>query len=210
MGGTLSHNLNLINTKYGKKINFEKMHFSGKGRQSICIHVMRIHKMLISYIKLDHTSYSINYGIPPPPDPSLTVDNVNRIMEKVDPKVKTLVWMNACGALMERDKIKEMCTSRKEDECADLYVNLQPSWEMLAQSLYYLDQVAAVEEVRSYLPPRGEPYYKCNLIIVQLRIGNYVLNKRGRAISKSRLPQLDIVVGCMECFCVIIIIVCEK
>ena len=34
--------------------------------------------------------------------------------------------------------MKEMCTSGKEDECADLYVNynLQSSWERLARSLY--------------------------------------------------------------------------
>ena len=33
--------------------------FSGKGRQWLHIHVMRI---CISYVKLDHTLYSINYG----------------------------------------------------------------------------------------------------------------------------------------------------
>ena len=27
------------------------------------IHVMRIHKMLISYVRLDHMLHSINYGI---------------------------------------------------------------------------------------------------------------------------------------------------
>ena len=38
--------------------------FSGKGRQSLhIIYVMRIRKMLISYVRLDHTLYSINYGI---------------------------------------------------------------------------------------------------------------------------------------------------
>ena len=37
--------------------------FPGKGRESLhIIHVMRICKMLISYVKLDHTLYSINYG----------------------------------------------------------------------------------------------------------------------------------------------------
>ena len=120
---------------------------------------MKICKMLISYIKLEHTLYSINYGIPHPPDPTLTVDNVSRVMEKVKPKVKMQVWVDACGALMEKDKMKEVCMSGKEDECADLYVNynLQSSWEWLAKSLYRRHQVAAVEEVRSYLPPRGEP-----------------------------------------------------
>ena len=38
--------------------------FSGKGRQSlIYTYVMKICRMLISYIKLDHALYSINYGI---------------------------------------------------------------------------------------------------------------------------------------------------
>ena len=92
-----------------------------------------------------------------PPDPTLTVDNVSSVMEKVEPKVKTRVWEDACGARMEEDKMKEVCTSGKEDECADLYVNYNPhsSWEDLARSLYRHHQMAAVEEVRSYLPPRG-------------------------------------------------------
>ena len=38
----------------------KNVRFSGKGRQSL--HVVRICKMLISYIKLDHTLYLINYG----------------------------------------------------------------------------------------------------------------------------------------------------
>ena len=43
------------------------MRFFGKDHQSLHIymynvHAMRIPKMLISYIKLDHTLYSINYG----------------------------------------------------------------------------------------------------------------------------------------------------
>ena len=96
-----------------------------------------------------------------PPDPTLTVDNVNRVMEKVEPKVKGQVWVDACAAEMERRKMEEVCMSGKEDECADLYVNYNPhsSWECLARSLYRHHQVAAVEEVRSYLPPRGEPCF---------------------------------------------------
>ena len=96
-----------------------------------------------------------------PPDPTLTVDNVSHVMEKVEPKVKMQVWMNACyNIVMEMRKMKNLCRSGKEDECADLYVNCNPrsSWERLARSLYRHHQVAAVEEVRSYLPPRGEPY----------------------------------------------------
>ena len=93
-----------------------------------------------------------------PPDPTLTVDNVSHIMEKVEPKVKAQVWEDACDTSMERDDMKELCTSGKEDKCADWYVNCNPnsSWEYIAKSLYHHHQVVAVEEVRSYLPPRGE------------------------------------------------------
>ena len=92
-----------------------------------------------------------------PPDPTLTVDNVSHVMEKVEPKVKTQVWVDACASI-ERAKMEGVCISGKEDECADLYVNCNPhsSWERLARSLYHHHQVAAVEEVMSYLPPRGE------------------------------------------------------
>ena len=95
-----------------------------------------------------------------PPDPTLTVDNVSHVMEKVEPKVKKQVWKDACYYAMEKMKIEELCRSGKEDECADLYVNYNSSssWELLARSLYRHHQVAAVEEVRSYLPPRGEIY----------------------------------------------------
>ena len=103
-----------------------------------------------------------------PPDPTLTVDNVSRIMEKVlEPKVKVQVWVDACFAPMEVKKMEELCTSGKEDECADLYVNCNPysSWEWLARSLYRHHQMSAVEEVRSYFPPRGEP---CFITVVKM------------------------------------------
>ena len=98
-----------------------------------------------------------------PPDPTLTVDKVSYIMEKVEPKVKMEVWMDACYTFMESRKMKEMCMSGKEYKCTDLYVNYNPhsSWEWLSRSLYRHHQVAAVEEVRLYLPPRGKPCSTC-------------------------------------------------
>ena len=74
--------------------------------------------------------------------------------------MKTQVWKDAC-TVVERDKMEELCTSGKEDDCTDLYVNYSPysSWERLARSLYRHHQTAEVEEVRSYLPPRGEPCF---------------------------------------------------
>ena len=112
-----------------------------------------------------------------PPDPTLTVDSVSRIMEKVEPKVKRQVWMGACYNPKEKVKMWLLYLSRKKDECADLYVNCNPSssWELLARSLYRHHQVAAVEEVRSYLPPRGEPYFTHNIFTIYMYVCIHVL-----------------------------------
>ena len=102
-----------------------------------------------------------------PADPTLTVDNVSCIMEKVELKVKMQVWND----VLRRGTIEifsEKEFSFKEEECADIYVNCchLASWEDLASSLYRHHQVAAVEEVRSYLPPRGEPQFGRHIIKV--------------------------------------------
>ena len=83
--------------------------------------------------------------------------------------------MDACYYEMEEEKMEELCTSGKEDECADFYVNCNPisSWERLARSLYHHHQVAAVKEVRSYLPPRGEPYFTRHNIITGMCVFMY-------------------------------------
>ena len=98
-----------------------------------------------------------------PPDPTLTVDNVSHIMEKVKGELRPQVWEDlspAIGRIIKAEKY----SSEREHEYVDLYVNCKStsSWEYLASLLYHHHQVAAVEEVRSYLPPRGEPYLVCN------------------------------------------------
>ena len=95
-----------------------------------------------------------------PPDPTLVVDNISHIMNKVKPKLKMLVWNEVLQHEMIQTRSGEEF-SFKEEECADIYVNCYhfASWEHLAKSLYRHHQVAAVEEVRSYLPPRGQPHF---------------------------------------------------
>ena len=107
-----------------------------------------------------------------PPDPTLTVDNVSYVMEKVEPNKKMQVWND----VLQHGWIQAMNKEEfpfKEEECADIYVNCcySASWEHLAGSLYRHHQVAAVEEVRSYLPPRGEPHFdNCLYFIYALAI----------------------------------------
>ena len=93
-----------------------------------------------------------------PPDPTLTVDNVSRVIEKVKGELRPRIWGVLSPAIGEVIQ-GEGYSSEKDPTYADLYANCKPcsSWERLAGSLYRHHQVAAIEEVRSYLPPRGEP-----------------------------------------------------
>ena len=98
-----------------------------------------------------------------PPDPTLTVDNVSRIMEKVKPKERQPLLKIVLDFIFDKIQSSGKYPTASEMEAAaiDIYVHCYPwaSWEWLARSLYRHHQVAAVEEVRSYLPPRGEPCY---------------------------------------------------
>ena len=99
-----------------------------------------------------------------PADPTLTVDNVSHVMKKVEPKERQSVLKEMVADFIfdEIQSSGKYPTALEVEAAAiDIYVNYYPysSWEHLAKSLYRCHQVAAVEEVRSYLPPRGEPGY---------------------------------------------------
>ena len=92
------------------------------------------------------------------------MDNVSRVMEKVEPKerqplLKEIISFNMFDEIQSSGKYPT--ASEVEAAAVDIYVNCddEASWVKLAGSLYRHHQVAAVEEVRSYLPPRGEPGY---------------------------------------------------
>ena len=84
-------------------------------------------------------------------------------MDSVEPKVKMQVW----EILVLRNALKEIQSSgkyssdlEKENAAVDMYVNCYPwaSWERLASALYHHHQMAAVENLKVYLPIRGEVY----------------------------------------------------
>ena len=78
-------------------------------------------------------------------------------MEKVTDHIAKGVWWNLIGDVF-RD-ISSKCSTEREliNKCADIYVNynLDSSWEKVASQLYREGETAAMEEVRSYLSPRG-------------------------------------------------------
>ena len=99
--------------------------------------------------------HAFNY---PQLDSTLTVDNVLGVLEKVtDGRVKEV-----CQWLIDDDLLEDIsskCSTERElmHTCADIYVNCRhdSSWEEIACGLYHEEETAAVEEVRSYLNPRG-------------------------------------------------------
>ena len=93
-----------------------------------------------------------------PPDPTLTVENVLSVMEKVtDGRAKEVWWRLIPDGLLEDIKSKYSTEREMMHTCADIYVNCDPdsSWEQIACGLYCYEETAAVEEVRSYLNPKG-------------------------------------------------------
>ena len=88
-----------------------------------------------------------------PLDPTLTVDNVSHIMEKVEPKERLQIVLPGMWS-----SISGSTNLEKEAAAVDFFVNCYPwaSWDKFANSLYRRHQMAAIEEVRSYLPPRGK------------------------------------------------------
>ena len=92
------------------------------------------------------------------PDPTLTVENVTGVMEKVTDDGRGKVLSCFLGFRVVTD-INNKCSNEKEMllMCSDVYVNcfVDSSWKHLACELYRELETAAVEEVRSYLNPRG-------------------------------------------------------
>ena len=94
----------------------------------------------------------------PPSDPTLTVENILGVMKKVTDGRAEEVWGRLIGSTGLED-ISSKCSTERElvSTRVDIYINCNPnsSWEEVARGLYREGETAAVEEVRSYLSPRG-------------------------------------------------------
>ena len=93
------------------------------------------------------------------PDPTLTVENVTRAMEKVTVGKRRLVWEVVLG----KGAVKEIYSSHSSEEeklhsCADAYVTCNPdsSWKELLKQLYNCGGMAAAKEANAFLQQRGE------------------------------------------------------
>ena len=89
------------------------------------------------------------------------MDNVSRVMEKVEPnhRLEVLEDVTVYSEVTTAIKSKFSNVSEREAAYVDIYVNCNEysSWKEIAISLFKYGQLAAVDEVKSYLPPKGEP-----------------------------------------------------
>ena len=120
------------------------------------------------------------------PDPTLTVENVTDVMERVTMDKRRQLWgrMLPCEEyfLQQRGRprlrrrtlllgpkppnlkiLGEIYSSHSSEKkrthaCSDVYANCRPesSWEHLTSLLYEEDEMTAVDQARPFLPPRGK------------------------------------------------------
>ena len=92
------------------------------------------------------------------PDPTLTVENVTRVMEKVtvDKRREVWEWVLGMGA------VEEIYSSHSSEEeklhsCTDVCVTCKPdsSWKELVQKLYNYGGMAASKEAKAFLQQGG-------------------------------------------------------
>ena len=100
-------------------------------------------------------------------DPTFTVENVANVMENITVDWRKKVWKSIfrtsileMGAESYLKKVYSSDSTEKDKTlaCSDVYVHSQPnsSWEHLTSVLYEEDEMAAVDQARPFLPPRGE------------------------------------------------------
>ena len=91
-------------------------------------------------------------------DPTLTLENVSRAMEKVSVDKRRLVWER----VLEMKAVDEIYSSHSSEEeklhsCADSYISKpDSSWEDLVEWPYWHGEMAAAKKAKSFLQQKGE------------------------------------------------------
>ena len=93
------------------------------------------------------------------PDPTLTVENVTRVMEKVTVDERRRVWERIFNHPQITEEIYSS-HSREEERlhsCADTYVTCAPSisWEELVCELYDSVEMTAAKQAKAFLQHKG-------------------------------------------------------
>jgi hypothetical protein len=98
------------------------------------------------------------------PEPTLIVENVVGVMEKVAVERRKEVWSEGFmvsivpGPQLEEIYQKYSTEEQRIHACADIYVNccLDSSWTHLHQRLYWENEVTAAKKAKTFIPQTGE------------------------------------------------------
>ena len=92
-------------------------------------------------------------------DPTLTLENVSAVMEKISVDNRRLVWEGVLGG----EAVEEIYSNHSSEEeklqsCADAYVNskLDSFLEDLVEWSYRYGEMAAAKKTKSFLQEKGE------------------------------------------------------
>ena len=97
-------------------------------------------------------------------DPTLTVDNLVRVMKKVTSDKRWRVWEKVLrwlehtpDSFLEEFHTKNTTYEEKAPILADFYINITPesSWKHLVKTLYGESELAAAKEAKSFLQQNG-------------------------------------------------------
>ena len=94
-------------------------------------------------------------------DPTLTVENVVGVMEKVAVERRKEVWSHVSS--ISDSELEEVYQKYSTEEqriqlCADIYVNCRPdsSWTYLHQGLYWGKEMTAAKKAKTFIPQTGK------------------------------------------------------
>ena len=88
------------------------------------------------------------------PDPTLTVDDVTKVMDKIEGGKWKVMWeLDMPGSLWEEIERRYSTDSEKSRACADCYVHVHPdaSWHHLTKTLYEEKEFAAARQSKSFM-----------------------------------------------------------
>ena len=97
----------------------------------------------------------------PPPEPTLTVENVVGVMEKVAVERRMEMWSRGDITLdLQLEKIYQEYSTEEQRirACADIYINCRPdsSWTDLCQGLYVWNEMTAAKKAKTFIPRTGK------------------------------------------------------
>lgn len=123
-------------------------------------------------------------------DASLTIDNINKVMEMVPADGIMNVWrwliigISDSMVKMLNQKFSTKMEKNLAQTCTDLYFNHypQPSWRRIVSTLYSCEEMAAAREAKPFYFQTGEQKldFILILVILYMYVGIYGEGVRGK------------------------------